>query len=159
MFMLTYNAMIEGFVAQIDAQVGRRLFEWNEFPGMTQRPKLVADPINKVSLQALSTILGPLAAAMDFGDDDIIAIRKQTGFLPENLPEPEEGDQPEGDAPADEPDGDLDQAPAEEDGDAGTQGDAERQADTVAQAQRRALAWQDAQNRAKFAAFEKLERS
>jgi hypothetical protein len=87
MFVMTYNAMLEGFARQMDNQIGRRLFEWNRFPGMTRRPRLKLDPINKVKLGDLAAVLGALQNVLPLGDDDYLAIRKQSGFLPETLPE------------------------------------------------------------------------
>jgi hypothetical protein len=124
MFVMTYNAMLEGFARQMDAQIGRRLFKWNAFPGMTQRPKLKIDPVNKLSLAELAAILGPLKNTITLGDEDAKAIRKQTGFLPEALPEqeeiaedpaPDDTDQTgavdeDGNAVEDEGEGDTDQA-------------------------------------------------
>ena len=95
MFITTYNAMMAGFASQINDQIGKRLFQWNDFPGMTKRPVLKIDPINKLALSELAAILGPLKAVMEFGDDDLIAIRKQTGFLPETLPDIENDSEPE----------------------------------------------------------------
>jgi len=92
MWIITYNAMIDGFVHQIDAQIGRRLFAWNAgaFPGMTRRPKLKAEPIQKViSLADLASILAPLKATIPLGEEDFKAIRARAGFLPETLPESE----------------------------------------------------------------------
>ena len=89
MWMITYNAMIDGFVSQIDNQVGKRLFAWNAgaFPGMERRPKLKAEPIQKVlSLSELADILGPLKATIPLGEEDYKAIRTRTNFLPETLP-------------------------------------------------------------------------
>jgi len=124
MFLTTYNAMLEGFAEQIDAQIGKRLFTWNEFPGMTKRPRLKFDPITKVSQSQLAALLGPLSQVLDLGDEDQLAIRKQTGFLPETLPEEVETT-PEPEAP------DTDETSGEEDETAATQGDAERTAETV----------------------------
>ena len=151
MFIQTYNAMIEGFVKQIDTQLGKRLFTWNEFPGMTRRPRLVADPINKLSLGQLSAILGPLAEVLTLGDDDMIAIRKQTGFLPETLPEVE--DEPA--VPADKAPA-LDETSGEgEDESAATQDDAESTAETVQQS---LIAWKEWARKNNAAEFARLER-
>ena len=90
MWIITYNAMIDGFVNQIDNQIGRRLFAWNAgaFPGMTRRPRLKAEPVQKViSLSELGSILAPLTATIPLGEEDFKAIRARTGFLPESLPE------------------------------------------------------------------------
>jgi hypothetical protein len=111
MFMITFNSMMEGFANQIDAQIGKRLFQWNQFPGMTKRPKLVVTPIEKtINLSELATILGPIKNTLPLGDEDFVAIRRRTGFLPETLPEVEEQPEPEPqqepeaeDTPQDEP--------------------------------------------------------
>ena len=92
---MTYNAMLEGFARQIDEQIGARLFRWNAFPGMARRPHLRIDPVNKLSLGELSAILAPLKNALPLGDEDYKAIRKQTGFLPETLPEAEAASEPD----------------------------------------------------------------
>lgn len=93
MFLITYNAMMAGFVDQIDSQIIRRVFDWNggAFPGMTKRPKLVATPIEKtISLAELGTFLSQIQW-MKFSDEDLKAIRRISGFLPEALPEEGEG--------------------------------------------------------------------
>jgi hypothetical protein len=88
MFMITFNAMLDGFASQMDAQIGRRLFAYNDFGRGFRRPHLKARPLEKVvSLSELATILGPLKATMPLGDDDFKAIRAKTGFMPETLPE------------------------------------------------------------------------
>ena len=142
MFMSTYNAMMEGFIDQFDAQVGKRLFSWNDFPGMTKRPRLKADPINKVELGKLGALLGPLSQVLDMGDEDQVAIRKQTGFLPESLPA---GERRERNEP------DTNEAPEEQPESAGVQDDAESTAETVQQALIRYREWARTNNRAEFA--------
>lgn len=96
MFMVTYNAMMRGFASQLDAQIGKRLFQWNKFPGMTRRPKLTISGIEKnVSLAEIGALLGPLKNTMPLGDEDFVAIRKHLKFLPETLPEVEDKPEPE----------------------------------------------------------------
>lgn len=93
MWMITYNAMIDGFISQIDNQVGKRLFAWNAgaFPGMERRPILKAEPIQKVlSLSELASILDSLKETIPLGEEDFKAIRARTQFLPETLPDTEE---------------------------------------------------------------------
>ena len=86
MFMVTFNSMLDGFAAQSDAQIGRRLYNYNDF-GAIRRPILKARPIEKViSLTELASILTPIKNTMPLGDEDFKAIRSKTGFLPETLP-------------------------------------------------------------------------
>jgi hypothetical protein len=116
MYLVTYNAMIDGFVQQMDKQIGRRLFELNAgaFPGMTRRPRLVAEAVQKtISLSELAAILGPIKNVMPLGEDDFKAIRARTGFLPETLPETTEG-QPEPNQS--EPENVQENNPVDEDG-------------------------------------------
>jgi hypothetical protein len=87
MFIQTYNAMLEGFATQIDNQIGKRLFKWNSIPGMTRRPVLKVDPITKISLDVLASILPALKNVMPLGEEDYKAIRKQSVFLPNALPD------------------------------------------------------------------------
>ena len=148
MFLTTYNAMLEGFAEQIDAQLGKRLFTWNEFPGMTRRPRLKFDPITKVNQSQLAALLGPLSQVLDLGDEDQLAIRKQTGFLPETLPEEVET-VPEPETP------DTDETSGEEDETAATQGDAERTAETV---QASLIKWREWARLNDRKAFAELER-
>ena len=108
MFIITYNAMLSGFANQIDRSLGRLLFKINAgaFPGMTRRPRLTVDPVQKViSLTELAQILGPIKNTLPLGEEDLKAIRARTGFLPETLPEtetetPEETKQDAGDEEA-----------------------------------------------------------
>lgn len=87
MFMITFNSMVDGFAAQMDAQIGRKLFAYNDF-GKIRRPRLVVRPIDKIiGLGELASILAPLKNVMPLGDEDYKAIRARTGFLPETLPE------------------------------------------------------------------------
>jgi hypothetical protein len=106
MFMVGYNAMMSGFARQLDDQLGRRLFAWNAgaFPGMTRRPRLTITAIEKtISLGELASLLGPIKNTMPLGEEDFIAIRRRTGFLPETLPEIESKPEPEPEeAPAEE---------------------------------------------------------
>lgn len=108
MFMITFNAMLDGFAAQMDAQIGRKLFTYNDF-GKIRRPHLRARPIEKViALSELASILGPLKATMPLGDEDFKAIRARTGFMPETLPDLESEAPPpaepiDGEPMADEP--------------------------------------------------------
>lgn len=118
MFMITFNAMMDGFAAQIDKQLGNKLQQWNPsvFAGVSKRPRIKATPLSKkVSLAELAQIIAPIKAAMPLGDDDYKAIRKLTGFLPETLPEVEEAPEPEPTAPEPEASEDSEDPAAAED--------------------------------------------
>ncbi len=107
-YLAIFNSMAEGFVNQGDEQIGRRLFEnpanAAAFPMMTARPVLSVSRAQKVvDLADLgSFIAGMTAANMALGDEDWIAIRKKSDFLPETLPV--FADKPEPKEPADQGD-------------------------------------------------------
>jgi hypothetical protein len=120
MAVMTYNAMMDGFASQFDAQVGRRLFQWNQFPGMTRRPRAVIPHIEKViSLTELAAILRPLAETIPLGKEDQIAIRRKSNLLPVTLPTDDEIINPPAPASGNDEAGQDDQGEGEpvEDGD------------------------------------------
>jgi len=100
-----FNAIATGIVNQADEQVGKRLFEYpinkEAFPDMTRRPKLdIVKPARKrVELDKLSSIMTALNAIMPLGDEDIIAIRRETQFMPEQLPDISIEEEPEDEFP------------------------------------------------------------
>jgi len=83
--------LLEGFFKQVNDQLGKHIFNHplvrQRFPGMTDRPTLGITPIEKsIPLNELSQFASQLYPIMPFGDDDIIAIRRKSEFLPETLP-------------------------------------------------------------------------
>ena len=89
MFVMTFNAMMKGFVNQLDAQLGKRLYKLNrdKFPGITKRPRLTITAVEKnISLIELGQLISSMGAD-NLGDEDWIAIRKASKILPESLPE------------------------------------------------------------------------
>jgi hypothetical protein len=97
MGVFTFNAMMDGFASQLDEQVGKRIYNWNKdsFPNLTERPALRFSHIDKsVSMTDMGTFLAAVKDIVPLGDDDLVAIRKRSGFLPETLP-PEEEVEPE----------------------------------------------------------------
>lgn len=91
MALIIYNSMWQGFANQLDAQMGRRLFSHPAvraaFPKMVRRPKLKAIPVEKgMPLNLVSQFISQLAPFMPLGPEDLLAIRKQSGFLPQSLP-------------------------------------------------------------------------
>jgi hypothetical protein len=148
MAVMTYNAMMDGFASQFDAQVGKRLFQWNQFPGMTRRPRAVIPHIEKViSLGELGSILAPLSAVMPLGDEDYIAIRRKTGFLPETLPEitSEPEPTPKDDAQQDPPEGEG-ETPQEDNPEGAVSEEARQMAERQAYWQRYLLQHPEAMN-------------
>ena len=90
MGVFTFNAMMDGFAAQYDQQIGRRLWEWNKasFPNATKRPTIKFSHIDKsVALGEMGSFIQQMNSVMPIGDEDLKAIRKRSGFLPANLPE------------------------------------------------------------------------
>jgi hypothetical protein len=92
MAVFSFNAMMDGFASQFDNQIGKRLFEWNKasFPGI-KRPKITFSHIDKsIALGELGSFLTQVDGIINLGDDDLKAIRKRSGFLAENEPNPED---------------------------------------------------------------------
>jgi hypothetical protein len=90
MAVFTFNAMLDGFAQQYDDQIGKRLYQWNKaaFPNLTKRPRLVFTHIEKdAALSEMAQFLSVLNGILPLGDDDLIAIRERSGFLPKTLPE------------------------------------------------------------------------
>ena len=88
--IFTFNSMLDGFAAQLDKQIGRRLYEWNKqsFTGLTVRPKLRFTHVDKdIPLTEISSFLQQTSGILDLGEDDIKAIRKRSGFLSQSIPE------------------------------------------------------------------------
>lgn len=88
--VFTFNSMMDGMAQQYDAQIGRRLYGWNkdQFPGLTRRPKIKFSHVeNNIALDTLSGFLSGIKDIVPLGEEDLKAIRKRSGFLPENNPE------------------------------------------------------------------------
>lgn len=123
--MLIFNSIAEGIVRQADDQLGRWLFAQPTnaaaFAGMTARPMLKVEGISKaIALPELAQFATAMKAVMPLGDDDIIAVRRASGILPEQLPpeddmpeQPEPIAQPEPDEQPEIPEGDQEQPAAE----------------------------------------------
>ena len=78
---------LDGFGEQLDAQVGRKLWDWNSgaFPGVTARPKLRFSHLEKdIELGVLGSFINQIAQTVDITTDDVLAIRKRSGFMPES---------------------------------------------------------------------------
>lgn len=98
MAITMFNAITEGIEKQIDAQVGRRLFEYapnKAYFGDIRRPHYTIKPIQKnIELGELGQFLNTLWNKIDLGEEDIKAIRLRSGFLSETLPEKDLTKQP-----------------------------------------------------------------
>ena len=93
MFIVVYNAMMAGFADQINEHLGRWLFKANEFPGLERRPKLIISSIDKlIELEELGDFSSTIASIMELTDEDLIAIRKKSGFLPPTLADTDESE-------------------------------------------------------------------
>lgn len=90
LWVVNYNAMTSAFTDQLDAQIGARLYEMNKaaFPNITTRPKIVSSNIEKITnLSELSGFFSQLNGVLPLGEQDYLAIRRKSGFLPETLPD------------------------------------------------------------------------
>lgn len=93
MFVLYFNAMMEGFAEQLGQQLAPWLFDRNidAFPGLEQKPKLVATKLDKtVDLGELTQWVDTLLRlGFPLADQDMLWIRERSG-MPEVLPTDEE---------------------------------------------------------------------
>lgn len=90
MFLETYNAMMTGFAEQ----VGRQLWDWivrhNDIGNITTRPRLVATPVEKtIDLAELADFMTAFSSVFPMSDEDVLAIRRKSRFLPAELPQEE----------------------------------------------------------------------
>jgi hypothetical protein len=126
MSVITLNAMMEGFVEQLNKSYVDWLFRINKdsFPDLTQKPKLVATKARKdVSPDEIGKFLEVYGGMFPLGEQDLIQIRKQSGVLLETLPaddeivEPRKKDEPKEEKPKEpkKPEKDTDEDDAEED--------------------------------------------
>jgi len=85
MFLRTFNSMMGGFAKQTGIQLAEWLVRNNpKFSTITRYPELFATEIEKpVPLNELADFMTSFASIFPMYDDDIIAIRRKAGFLPE----------------------------------------------------------------------------
>jgi hypothetical protein len=91
--IFSFNSMLDGFGAQYDNQVGKRLYQWNKasFPNLTKRPTIRFSHIeNNIAMQELGGFLRSINGIIPLGEDDTKAFRKRSGWMPENNPNPED---------------------------------------------------------------------
>ncbi len=98
MFVLFFNAMMQGFAEQMNVQLQPWLFDRNadKWPGMTAPPRLTITKLEKtVNIAELTDWVDMLLSkGLPLDDNDFIWIRERAG-MPEKLPEDEEGDLPD----------------------------------------------------------------
>lgn len=90
MGIFTFNSMLDGFAKQYDDQVGKRLYKWNRdsFPNLTKRPTIKFSHVrNNPAMQELGSFLSAIKDTVSLGADDMKALRKESGWMPENNPE------------------------------------------------------------------------
>jgi hypothetical protein len=131
MALLLFNALSESNVQQASEQIGRRIFDHpvnrETFPNMTRRPELVVNDVRKTAeLGTLGAFAQQLGQLVRLGRDDEIAIRRESGFLPETpgveQEDPMEDDAAPDDGPAPERDGPRRSAPENIDAETGLNG-------------------------------------
>jgi hypothetical protein len=91
--VFTFNSMMDGFAAQLDDQVGSKLYEWNKgaFPGLDRRPHIRFKHVEKnVDLIQMGQFFRSMDGILPLGEEDYKAIRQKSGFMPRNLPNVEE---------------------------------------------------------------------
>jgi len=112
-FFTAFNSMMQGFGDQIEETMGRWIFgvaNPDAFAGMTGRPILTVSEANKeVQLLALAEFVEKVWPILATGDDDDLAVRRRSGFMPEELPEEPTGPAME-EAAQDEPEPEPDAA-------------------------------------------------
>ena len=93
MMLRGWNNMMDGFAEQVGEQLWDQLARYNPnlFNQAASKQKLVASQIEKeVALGDMAQLLPVLAETLSMDDEDMIAIRRKLGFLPETLPKSEE---------------------------------------------------------------------
>lgn len=91
--IFSFNSMLDGFAAQYNEQIGKRLYQWNKasFPNLTKRPTIKFSHIeNNLAMQDLGGFLRSIEGIIPLGEDDVKAFRKRSGWMPENGPRPGE---------------------------------------------------------------------
>ena len=92
LFLMAVNGYLDR-IAETWTRFGvERLFEYNDFPGMTALPRITHSPVYKPNLPGLGSFISQVAQYIQIGDEDRIWIRQQAGMpelLPEQEPEPE----------------------------------------------------------------------
>lgn len=85
--------VVNGLLDKIEAVINRfavpRLFEYNEFPGMTALPTVQHSEVMKIDLGELGDFVSAIAGHITLVDEDVVWIRHQSG-MPAVEAEPDE---------------------------------------------------------------------
>jgi len=90
MALLAYNNMMKSFADRVGQQLWDYLAKANPqlFSQASTKHKLVITPIDKViNLTELAQFTSQIFPLIDVGDEDVLALRRKSGFMPETLPE------------------------------------------------------------------------
>jgi len=99
MFLKTYNSMMSGFADQIGDQIWAWLVKHNEDLIRVNKPKFVATPVEKsIPLDELGLFADSFAGLFPLSEEDIVAIRRKSGFLSALTPDKKEIVRPAGPA-------------------------------------------------------------
>lgn len=91
--IFSFNGLLDGLAAQYDEQIGKRLWGWNKFnfPNATKRPKIKFSHIeNNLAMGELGSFLRSIQGIIPLGEDDLVAFRKRSGWMPHTNPNPED---------------------------------------------------------------------
>lgn len=91
MGIMAYNGMTESAIDQLNRQLVTRLFDHPinaaAFAGMVNRPRIMITPVEKtISLNELAQFVQQIAPIVPLTAEDIAAVRRKSGFLPEPDP-------------------------------------------------------------------------
>lgn len=87
--ILIFNNIARGIVAQVNEQMVKRMFQWktnkDAFPNLTRTPRIAVTEVKKpFDLGEFGALVAVLESVLDMKNADYNAIRKETGFLPQD---------------------------------------------------------------------------
>lgn len=101
-----FNSMLDGFAAQWDTQVERKIYDYNkdQFPNLTKRPRFALSHLeNAIPLQEVGNFFSAMKGFIPLGKEDVEAVRKMVSWMPDNNPNPEDVIVPAGEQAKPEP--------------------------------------------------------
>lgn len=99
LFLMAVNGYLDKIAATWNREGAKRLFEYNEFPGVTQLPKITHTQVRKPKLNELGDFIQKISSFITVSDEDEIWLRNQTG-MPEKVEVKEEDEATEEQAPS-----------------------------------------------------------